>query len=136
MDAPILFRDSAKKVVSLAELKGKVVFLNFWATWCPPCRAEMKSINELHAKFINNKNLVFLMVDADSDYKKAKKYMDRKKYSLPIYEPASSIPDFIFSGSLPTTIILDKKGNIVFNQQGAVDFSNPRIFAFLNSLSN
>jgi len=134
-NTPILFRDSARKTVNLADLKGKVVFINFWATWCPPCRAEMKSINNLHAK-LKNKNIVFLMVDADSDYPKAKKFMDRKKYSLPIYEPASSMPDFLFSGSLPTTAILDKQGNIVFRQEGAVDFSNPKILDFLTTLSN
>lgn len=136
LDTAILFRDSIGKAVNLAELKGKVVFLNFWATWCPPCRAEIKSINQLYTKLRNNKNIVFLMIDVDSDYKKAKKFMDRKKYSLPIYEPASSMPDVLFNGTLPTTIIVDKKGNIAFQQEGAVDFTNPKISQFLSTLIN
>lgn len=134
--APILFRDSSGKLIALAEFKGKVVFLNFWATWCPPCRAEMKSINQLYTNLHQNPNIVFLLVDVDSDYKKAKKFMDRRKYSLPIYEPASSIPDVLFSGSLPTTVILDKDGNISFHQEGAVDFTNPKISQFMSTLSN
>ena len=136
LDTPVLFRDSTGKTVNLADLKGKVVFLNFWATWCPPCRAEMKSINQLHKTLQNQANLVFLLVDVDSDYGKAKKFMDRKEYTLPIYEPASSMPDVLFNGSLPTTIILDKKGNIAFRQEGAIDFTNPKISRFLITLSN
>ena len=134
LSSPILLKDSTGKIINLSELKGKVVFLNFWATWCPPCRAEMKSLNELHQNFRNHKNIVFLTIDVDSDYKKAKKLLDRKGYSFPIFELASSIPDTLFNGSIPATLILDKAGQIVFKHEGALDFTNSKFNQFLSTL--
>ena len=103
----IFFKDGKENIISLSELKGKVVFINFWATWCPPCRAEMPSIESLYQKVKDNKNIVFLMVDVDNDYAKAKKYMDRKNLTLPVYTPASAIPQALMSGTIPTTLILE-----------------------------
>ena len=57
--------------INLSSLKGKVVFLNFWAAWCPPCIAEMPGINELHKEFIDRADVVFVMVDADGDLHKS-----------------------------------------------------------------
>ena len=59
------FKDENGKTISLHALKGKVVFINLWATWCPPCIYEMPSIHELRKTFKDNDNLVFLMVDMD-----------------------------------------------------------------------
>lgn len=133
--AGIFFKDGAENTISLTELKGKVVFINFWATWCPPCRAEMPSIEYLYQKLKDNKNIVFMMVDVDNDYKKAKKYMDRKKLSLPVYTPASSIPENLMNGSIPTTLLFDKQGRLVFKHEGAGDFSNQKVINYLQELS-
>ena len=114
----IKFKDAKGQTVSLADLKGKVIFLNVWATWCPPCLAEMPSIHRFYKQFEGDKDLVFLMVDADGDFKKAQAYMDRKRYQLPVYTFASNIPANIFKGSLPTTVVFDKQGRISF--QGKV----------------
>jgi thiol-disulfide isomerase/thioredoxin len=130
----IRFKDIQGKVVDLESLKGKVVFLNFWATWCPPCQAEMPSINRLHAQFKDDPNFVFIMVDADSDLAKAQKFLDKKKYNLPVYEVASTIPEQLFKGSLPTTIVFDKKGRISFNEEGAANYSNRKFVAFMEQL--
>lgn len=131
----IFFKDGKENIISLSDLKGKVVFINFWATWCPPCRAEMPSIESLYQKVKDNKNIVFLMVDVDNDYAKAKKYMDRKKLTLPVYTPASAIPETLMSGTIPTTLILDKKGQLVFKHEGAGDFTNQKVMDFLQQLS-
>lgn len=64
----IAFKDSNGTVISFSDLRGKVVFLNFWATWCLPCIAEMPSINSLKQKYQNNDKVVFLLVDADGDF--------------------------------------------------------------------
>jgi hypothetical protein len=94
----------------------------------------MKSLNKLHQNFRNHKNIVFLTVDVDSDYKKAKKLLVRKGYSFPIFELASSIPDTLFNGSIPATLILDKAGQIVFKHEGALDFTNSKFNQFLSTL--
>lgn len=130
----IKFKDAKGNVVSLADLKGKVIFVNFWATWCPPCLAEMPSVNKLYQQFEKDAEVVFIMVDADSNFSKAQAYMDRKKYKLPVYAVASAIPEIMFRGSLPTTIVFDKKGRISYNDEGAANYSNPKFIAFIKQL--
>lgn len=129
-----VFRDGANNTIRLSELKGKVVFLNFWATWCPPCIAEMPAIQKLYDQFKNHKNVQFLMVDTDGDHARSSAFMTRKKLTMPVFTPISGIPEVYFSGSLPTTVILDKTGRIVFNHAGAADYSNAKVTEFINKL--
>lgn len=130
----IKFKKADGKIVSLVDLKGKIVFINFWATWCPPCLAEMPSINKFYQQFKNDAQVVFLMVDADSDFSKAQAYMNRKDYGLPIYAPASSMPTSIFNGVLPTTTVLDKKGRISFHGEGAANYASRKFIDFIKQL--
>jgi len=130
----IKFKDAKDKEVNLGDLSGKIIFLNFWATWCPPCLAEMPSIHKLHQQFGNEKDVVFLLVEVDSNFTKAQKYMDRKNYQMPVYALASPIPKQIFSGSLPTTVVFDKKGRIAYQGVGAANYSNPKFIAFIKEL--
>lgn len=132
----VLFKDKSGKVVALSALKGKVVFLNFWAAWCPPCLAEMPSVNKLYEKYKNDPDFVFIFVDADSDLVKADKFMLRRKYSLPVYMVDSDIPDVLFSGSLPTTVVLDKQGRISYNASGAANYSDNKFIAFMTKLKD
>src|SRR5690554_6504306 len=80
------------KIIELNELKGKVIFINFWATWCPPCLAEMPSIQKLAQTFKNDKNIVFIMVEVESNENKAPIIFQKRKIDLPIYYPKSNIP--------------------------------------------
>jgi thiol-disulfide isomerase/thioredoxin len=130
----IKFKDASGNIVDLGTLKDKVVFLNFWATWCPPCLAEMPSVNKLYEQFKDDKDVVFIMVDADSDLAKSKKYMDKKGYRLPLYQVASNIPEVIFKGSLPTTVVFDKKGRISYNEAGAANYASDKFIEFIKQL--
>lgn len=130
----ITFQDGNGNVVALNDLKGKVVFINFWATWCPPCIEEMPSINELKTKFARNEDIVFLMVDVDGKYKKAQTFMNKRKFNLPVYVPHSEIPKEFLSGAIPTTVILDKKGAIAARIEGGRDYSKPEIVNALKQL--
>lgn len=130
----IKFKDGSGKIVDLGSLKGKVIFLNFWATWCPPCMAEMPSVNKLYEQFKNDKDVLFILVDADSDLLKSQKYMDNKGYKLPVYQVASNIPETIFKGSLPTTIVFDKKGRVSYNEAGAANYGSEKFIAFIKKL--
>ena len=130
----ITFQDGNGKLIALNDLKGKVVFINFWATWCPPCIQEMPSINELKAKFEGNENIVFLMVDVDGKYKKAQTFMNKRKFNLPVYVPHSEIPKEFLGGAIPTTVILDKKGAIAIRLEGGRDYSAPEMRRGLQQL--
>lgn len=121
--------------VDLKELRGKVIFLNFWATWCPPCIAEMPSINTLRERFSKDENIVFLLVDVDGNYDRSKKFMDKHQYDLPVYVPQSDIPGQLLTGAIPTTIIIDKTGKIVLRHEGAADYSSPEAVGLLEKLS-
>ncbi|RZL48658.1 MAG: TlpA family protein disulfide reductase [Pedobacter sp.] len=130
----IKFKDAKGNMVSLADLKGKVIFLNFWATWCPPCLAEMPSINKFYEQFKNDKDVVFLMIDADGDFQKAQAYLNRKNYKFPVYTFASDLPKSIFNGSLPTTVVFDKQGRISLNGEGAANYSSKKFINFIKQL--
>ena len=127
----ISFVDGQGNKVSLSQLKGKVVFINFWATWCPPCRAEMPCINELFVKYSGSKDFVFITVDADGNYSKAKKFLDKKKYKFPVYIMASDIPAQLFSGTLPTTVVFDKRGKLIFKHEGLANYCGNSFAEFL-----
>ncbi|CAN5523383.1 hypothetical protein BH09BAC6_BH09BAC6_29750 [soil metagenome] len=131
----ITFEDSDRKIIHLDDLKGKVVFINLWATWCPPCIAEMPSINELYAKLKNNKNVVFIMADVDNNLQQSGQFMTKHQLHMPLYEPVTAIPATLFGGTIPTTIIINKDGKVVFRHEGAADYSNPKMLDYLNKLS-
>jgi thiol-disulfide isomerase/thioredoxin len=130
----IKFKDVKGNVVDLGDLKGKVVFLNFWATWCPPCLAEMPSVNKLYERYKNHPDVVFLLVDADSDFIKSQKYMDKKNYTMPLFEVASNIPESIFKGSLPTTVVFDKQGRLSYHGEGAANYADQKFIDFMEKL--
>ncbi|WP_013666862.1 TlpA family protein disulfide reductase [Sphingobacterium thalpophilum] len=130
----ISFKDKSGKTVSLSSLKGKVVFINFWATWCPPCIQEMPTINELKEKYKGNDDIVFLMVDVDNNIEKSTAFMEGKKYDLPVYVPTSDIPSDYLGSAIPTTVILDKSGDMIARMEGGRDYTSPDIVKALNEL--
>ncbi|MDN5285582.1 MAG: thioredoxin [Mucilaginibacter sp.] len=131
----ISFRDTSGRLVNTADLKGKVVFVNFWATWCPPCIAEMPSVNDLYERFKNNHNVVFILADVDNDYPKAKSFLQKNNFNLPWYSLTSQVPDNLMDGTIPTTLIFDKNGKLVYQHSGATDYSNNKFVSFLSSIS-
>lgn len=133
MAPDMAFMDGEGKTFTLSSLRGKVVFLNFWATWCPPCRAEMPSINTLYEQFKDDKNVVFLTVDTDGNYKKAKAFLKKKQYGLPLYVADSQIPGELLGRSIPTTVIINKKGQIAYRQEGAADYGNKRFIEYFGT---
>lgn len=132
----ILFKDESGKTVSLNSLKGKVVFINFWATWCPPCIHEMPSIDGLKKSFEGNDNIEFLMVDVDNKIEQSTAFMNKNGYDLPVYTPAGPIPSDYLGGAIPTTVILDKEGKMVGRIEGGRDYTDPQIIKALNELVN
>lgn len=130
----VSFKDKDDKTITLSSLKGKVVFINFWATWCPPCIQEMPSINELKKVFNGNNQIEFLLVDIDNKMEKSNAFMEKRNYDLPVYVPTSPIPSEYLGNAIPTTVILDKKGNLVTRIEGGRDYSSPEIINLLNDL--
>ena len=133
--AGMTFRKENGELLNLSENKGKVYFINFWASWCPPCRAEMPSINNLASKIENKDKISFIMVDVDNKMDASVKYMKKYSFNLQVYSSVSPIPEQIFNGTLPTTLIIGPHGNIVFHHTGMADYNTTEMINFLNTLS-
>ena len=130
----VVFINSKGETIDGNALKGKVVFVNIWATWCPPCIAEMPSINELHKKYNTNADIIFLLVDADNNLQKSESFMGQKGFGLNVYVASKNIPTEWFEGSLPTTIVLDKKGNIAYRHEGVANYNSDKFKNFIDEL--
>jgi thiol-disulfide isomerase/thioredoxin len=131
----VIFKDETGKEIRLSSLRGKVVFINFWATWCPPCIAEMPSINQMAKQLKSNPKLVVLTVDVDRDLRKSLKFMQKRKFDLPVYTLASAVPSAYLGNSIPTTIVLNKQGKLVFKHEGGADYTNKEFIDFIIKLS-
>ncbi|MDV4111495.1 thioredoxin [Elizabethkingia anophelis] len=127
-------RDDNGKLTNTSELKGKVVFINFWASWCPPCRAEFPSIQKFYEKYKENKDLVFLTINLDDNVAAGKEYLNKEQFSVPFLVPDGYVPNVFFNGSLPTTVVLDKSGNIRMHHAGMADYSKNSFYDEINLL--
>ena len=117
--------------VNLNELKGKVVFINYWATWCPPCRAEMPSIQSLYNDYKDKVAFIFITSDKVS---KVESFYKDNQYNLPTYNIISSPPDAINTRSIPATFILDKKTNVVLSEFAAANWNSSSVRELLDDL--
>ncbi|SIT77582.1 TlpA disulfide reductase family protein [Pontibacter indicus] len=123
------------KTVAFESLKGKVIFLNIWATWCPPCIAEMPNIHSLYKKMDPNK-VAFVMLSVDEGgMGKVKKFIDKKGYTFPVYMPASQFPQEFYSTAIPTTFIISPDGKIVAKQEGMAEYDTKEVREFLMGLA-
>jgi thiol-disulfide isomerase/thioredoxin len=123
------------KMVDLQQQKGKVIFINFWATWCPPCLAELPSINEFYQKEKNNPDIVFITVDIDNNLPKSTQFMAKKGYTLPVYGLQAGSPgEKLFDDGIPATYVVDKKGNIVFSHENRANYDNDQFAQFIAGL--
>ncbi|MEO6819037.1 MAG: TlpA disulfide reductase family protein, partial [Ginsengibacter sp.] len=128
------FTDESGKATSIMDLKGKVVFINFWASWCPPCRAEMPDLRNLYEKLKDDSRFVFLFMNEDQDRNKAVEYLEKNNFSMPMYFKVENVPPEIFSGTLPTTVILNKKGEIVLKHSGMASYNSDGFIKQLHDL--
>ena len=131
-DFNLKLMDKDGKTKSLEEFKGKVIFMNMWATWCPPCIAEMPNINKLHKKM--GDEVAFVMVSLDEDFEAAKAFNKRKGYNLPIYTLQSNRPAMYQSSTVPTTYIISADGNLVLTHKGMANYNTSKFKKFLNGL--
>ena len=122
------------KPVNLEQFKGKVIFLNYWATWCPPCIAEMPNLQALYEQYSQNDKIRFVMVSRDQEPEKARAFIRRKEYTFPSYWLAAPRPQPLRSNVLPTTIVIDKEGKIVIKETGMANYNTMEFKNFIDTL--
>ncbi len=124
--------DASGKTIDLKSFAGKKVFVNLWASWCPPCRAEMPSIEKLHQS-VDKDKAVFVLLSLDNDFETAKKYMQSKGLDLPIYYPNDNLPDLFNVRGIPATFIFNEKGELIKQHEGADDYDTDAYRQMLQS---
>ncbi len=130
-------KNQAGETINFDQYKGKVIFLNLWATWCGPCRVEMPSIQALYEKMDSSKVVfVMLSIDKDSDQPKIRTFINKYKYTFPVYQPSGYLTSQLDIPSIPTTFVINKEGKIVTKEVGATNFDTSRFRKFLTSLEN
>jgi len=122
------------KAVNLSDLKGKVVFVNLWASWCPPCRAEMPGIEALY-KMVDHSKIAFVMLSLDDDAAKARKFVQSQGYTFPVYLRTGNLPAPFDSNSIPSTVILGPDGQVAARHDGMADYDTPDFKAALEALA-
>ena len=123
-------------IVSVDSFRNKVIFINEWATWCPPCIAEMPSIQNLYDQVGGNENIVFIMLTLDGEKKKIDKFIEKKNFTFPVYGAASNIPDVLKSSSIPTTFVISKSGEVISKKVGMAKYDTDDFINFMIEEAN
>ena len=125
--------NSAGETVKMSDLKGKVIFFNIWATWCPPCIAEMPGINSLYND-VSREEVAFIMLSVDQNFQKAIDFRKNKGFDFEIYRLAGPMPAMYATNSIPTTYVIDADGNLALTHRGMGQFDTREFKDFLEGL--
>jgi len=127
--------DLQGKKWELKHFKGKVVFLNFWATWCSPCKEEMPSMEELCKQF-KDKDFIFIAISVDyAGIKPVKEYIEKNRYTFPVLiDPKGKTLDLFEVRGIPTTFLIDQKGGLIGKAIGPRDWKRPEVVSVVNLL--
>ena len=131
----IVFKDENQKNIDLSNYKGKLLILNFWATWCVPCREEMPSLDLLQSDLrLNNLKIFPINIGQEDLLKSVNFFKELSIKNLDIYyDPAVTLAKKFSLRGLPTTILLDKEGKEFARIIGSIDFSNKEFINWLSS---
>jgi thiol-disulfide isomerase/thioredoxin len=129
----LAIRDTAGKPLKLSALRGKVVLLHFWGTWCSPCRQEMPELQKLNQELGQSRDIQLVLLQMREDIDTARMWAENQRFSLPLYDSGmdvgadtlnladgKKIRDRELAMVFPTTYVLDKHGVVVFSNSGPV----------------
>lgn len=109
-------------IINLADLKGRKVVVNLWATWCPPCREEMPSIVALSRK-VDKQKVSFVMLSLDQNINLPKRFVTKNNLQLPVFYPAEGLPEIFKVDGIPATFIFNEEGELIKQNMGAADYN-------------
>jgi peroxiredoxin len=128
------FKDQPGKERSLSQLRGRVVLVNFWATWCPPCIDEMPSMQQLQRRMAN-KPFEMLALSVDDSWASVNRFMKENNFTLPVYADFDKRVSTLYGTHMwPETYIVDKRGKVAYKVIGAKDWTSPEVLKFLDVL--
>lgn len=119
----------------LKEFEGQTIFMNVWATWCPPCIAEMPNIQKLYDEMPSG-DIRFVMLSIDEDPDKVQSFIERKEFTFPVYILSGGLPRSFQSPVVPTTYVIAPDGRIVMKHEGMASYHSEEFQAYLLSISD
>jgi thiol-disulfide isomerase/thioredoxin len=123
--------DLSGKNNTIAIGKGKVTFLSYWATWCPPCLAELPGIQKLYQDYDDRIQFVLL---TNEEPEKVRQFLTKKEYDLPVYFSQMEAPVALKSRSIPTNYVIDAQGKIIIKESGAANWNSERVRQLFDNL--
>ncbi|SDS57634.1 Thiol-disulfide isomerase or thioredoxin [Formosa sp. Hel1_31_208] len=126
-------KDSFGNRFDFQTAEGKVIVINFWATWCPPCIAEMPSLEKLYRKYEDNDNIVFLFV-SNEDNSVVNTFMSSKCFTFKTYQSLTEYPKELKVSSIPRTFLISKTGDILIDKSGAADWNSAVVTTAIDDL--
>jgi len=115
---------------------GKIGLLNFWATWCPPCRSEMPSIERLY-KAMDKKKFIIAAINVGETQTAVAEFIRKNNYTFPIYlDQKSTIASIFAARGIPTTYVINKEGKIIAVRPGAMEYDQPKLIEIFKTLAN
>jgi thiol-disulfide isomerase/thioredoxin len=121
------------KELTMRQLRGKVVFLNQWATWCGPCVHEMPSIQALYES-LRGQDIAFVILSNEQP-DTVKSFVKKRGWSLPVYVVAEGVPPVLQTRLIPVTFVINRRGEVIFRQEGSMDWNTDTVRAFLKKVS-
>ena len=126
--------DLSGRQVSLSDFKGKILFVNFWATWCPPCREEMPSMQKLHTR-LKDKDFLIVAIDLQESAAPVKKFLNEYELTfMTLLDSKGETGPLFGINSIPTTLIMDKNGMIIGVAMGPRDWAGKKSIALFEHL--
>ena len=130
----IELKDVFGNTVSLSDFRGNIVFLNFWATWCPPCVIEMPSMQKLHRRF-KDRNFVMVAINSQETDAQVKSFFDKYKLSFTaLLDSSGEVGTWFDVNAFPTTFVLDKQGRIIGRAIGPREWDSQASVALFDHL--
>ncbi|MBF8457300.1 TlpA family protein disulfide reductase [Kaistella sp. G5-32] len=120
--------------INLKTLRGnKLIFLNFWGTWCPPCREEWPTIQKLYD--VKKDKIDFVLIAMQDEEDKVRKFMKDNKYTVPVYIAQSPISSNVLPKVFPTTFLLYKNGRILLKEDASKDWNSKSVHEFIDNFT-
>ncbi|HEY9184420.1 MAG TPA: TlpA disulfide reductase family protein [Salegentibacter sp.] len=126
-----ILENSEGERLNFSDSEGEVVIVNYWATWCPPCIAEMPSFQALYEDYKDKVDFYFV---SGEEHVTTQKFLNSKNYSIPSYRMLSKDPKPMDGYSLPTTYLIDRNGEIIIRKIGAADWNSKKVRSKLDEL--
>jgi thiol-disulfide isomerase/thioredoxin len=131
----LIFKDYQEKEISFSDFKGKVLLVNFWATWCAPCIKEMPSLDRLKSKVDGNFDVIAISVDRDGVKKVNDFFSENKITNLEkFFDIKNLLAKEMNLFGLPTSFFVNKEGDLIGYYQGDMEWDNEVVLEFINYL--